>query len=90
MAVECAQVDCAGHPTSRASHPNKPVARRHCGADRRREQHRHLLGLPLVPKDAIQTVLARLIKAKGFPENGPCANLRDKRARARVRRRWRA
>ena len=44
--VEIRRYDCSASGTA---HPQKPIARSDSGADRRREQHRHPLGLALVP-----------------------------------------
>jgi len=49
VTIECAQVDSLDSAASRAPHPQIPIARGDGGADRRREQHGHLLGLALVP-----------------------------------------
>jgi hypothetical protein len=38
-----------GGAASWTAYPQKPIARSDCGADRRREQHRHTLGLAVVP-----------------------------------------
>ena len=43
------EVDGLRGPASRAAHPQEPTARLERAPDRRREQHRHALGLPLVP-----------------------------------------
>jgi hypothetical protein len=43
------QVDVTGGAAGRTAGPQEPVAGRDGGADRGREQHRHPLGLALVP-----------------------------------------
>jgi putative ABC transport system substrate-binding protein len=47
--VEFRQVNVASGVAGRAAHPKEPIAGRDVGANRRREQHRHPLGLTLVP-----------------------------------------
>jgi hypothetical protein len=47
--IDCAQVDVAGGAAGRTARPQEPIAGRDGGADRRGEQHRHPLGLALVP-----------------------------------------
>jgi hypothetical protein len=51
MAIKSAQINATRRTARRASHPQKPIPRCDGGADRRREQHRHALGLALVPGD---------------------------------------
>jgi hypothetical protein len=47
--VERPQVDVAGGAAGRAARTQEPIASRDGGADGRLEQHRHPLGLALVP-----------------------------------------
>jgi hypothetical protein len=49
VTVERAHVDRVCGAAGRAAHPQEPITGGNGGADRRREQHRHALGLPLVP-----------------------------------------
>jgi len=49
VAIKGPQVDRLRGPAGRAAHPLEPMPRLERAADCRREQHRHALGLPLVP-----------------------------------------
>jgi hypothetical protein len=59
--IERPQVDVAGGAAGWAARPQKPIAGRDSSADRRREQHRHPLGLALVPhRDQVVGILKDL------------------------------
>ena len=50
MAVERPKIDGLRRTARRTAHPKEPMPCLESAADRRREQHRHALGLPLVPR----------------------------------------
>ena len=69
VTVECPQIDRVDGPASRrAADPQKPIAGGDRGADRRREQHRHPLGLALIPgSDQALRVLKHLGIGRAAP-----------------------
>ena len=61
MTIWRAQINRISRAAGRAAHPEIPIVRSYHGADRRREQHGHPLGLALVPGgDEILGVLKHL------------------------------
>jgi hypothetical protein len=47
--IECAEINRLRRAARRAPYSKEPIARGHGGADRRREQHRHVPFLPGIP-----------------------------------------
>jgi hypothetical protein len=50
VAVERPKIDRMCRTASRTTYPKEPMPHLESAADRRREQHRHPLGLPLIPR----------------------------------------
>jgi hypothetical protein len=61
MAVERPKIDGLGRTARRTAHPKEPMPCLESAADRRREQHWHALGLPLVPRSNDVALIAKSI-----------------------------
>jgi hypothetical protein len=70
MAVECPQIDRIDGPTRRAANPQKPIASGNGGADGRREQHWHSLGLSFVPNGDQALGVFKHLGVRRAPDSG--------------------